>query len=210
MTVDADPTRAAAGPTPAPDAPARRRLDPDTRRSEILAAAVRIYAERPYADVATGELAAAAGVARGLLNHYFGTKRALYIEALRVLLTIPEQTAADLPGESSSARAGAAVDWFLATVEARRGLWLAVGLGSGGEPDVVAVVEDTDEVAVARLLRALRPGHRAAGDAPRARAFFGLVRAASREWLVRGSLDRDGVRDLLVTTLLALFPEEDP
>ena len=41
-------------------------------------------------------------------------------------------------------RAGAAVDWFLATVEARRELWLRVGMGVAGEPDVEAVVADTD------------------------------------------------------------------
>ena len=70
-----------------------RRLDPDARRAEILEAALRLYAERPYAEVSTSELAREAGVARGLLNHYFGTKRELYLEALRTLLTIPEAAA---------------------------------------------------------------------------------------------------------------------
>jgi AcrR family transcriptional regulator len=198
----------------APESAARRRLEPDARRAEILDAALRLYAERPYADVSTTELAREAGVARGLLNHYFGTKRGLYLTVLRHLLTIPEEAAADLPGHTRAERAGAAVDWFLDTVAARRGLWLSVGVGgAGGDPEVDAVVEEADETAADRVIAALLPGRDPHDEALRARvrAYFGLVRAASREWLVRGSLDRDGVRDLLVTALVALLPApEDP
>ncbi|NMO92425.1 TetR/AcrR family transcriptional regulator [Actinomycetospora sp. TBRC 11914] len=207
--------------------PPGRRLEPDARRAEILDAALRIYADRPYADVSTSELAREAGVARGLLNHYFGTKRELYLTALRILLTIPEEAAADLPGHTRTERVGAAVDWFLDTVAARRGLWLTVGVGgvgvggvgvagAGGDPEVDRVVEDADETAADRVITALVPGHDPAADPAadvvlraRVRAYFGLVRAASREWLVRGSLDRAGVRDLLVTTLVALLPSPE-
>ncbi|MDL5159257.1 TetR/AcrR family transcriptional regulator [Actinomycetospora termitidis] len=186
---------------------ARRRLDPDARRTEILDAALRIYAERPYADVSTTDLAREAGVARALLNHYFGTKRALYLEALRELLTIPEQAAADLPGRGREERAAAAVEWFLDSVEDRRTLWLSVGLGLSGDAEIDAVVEDADETAVDRVLTALELDP---GDEPlraRVRAFFGMVRAASREWLVRGSLDRPAVRKLLTTTLVTILED---
>jgi AcrR family transcriptional regulator len=186
---------------------ARRRLDPDARRTEILDAALRLYAERPYGEVSTTELAREAGVARALLNHYFGTKRALYLEALRELLTIPEQAATDLAGQRPDDRAGAAVDWFLDTVEDRRSLWLSVGIGLSGDPEVDAVVEDADETAVDRVLTALG---RDACDEPlraRVRAFFGMVRAASREWLVRGSLDRPAVRKLLTTAFVTVLED---
>lgn len=186
---------------------ARRRLDPDARRTEILDAALRLYAERPYAEVSTTDLAREAGVARALLNHYFGTKRALYLEALRELLTIPEQAAADLAGHRREDRAAAAVDWFLDTVSERRTLWLSVGIGLSGDAEVDAVVEDSDETAVDRVLTAL---DRDPGDEPlraRVRAFFGMVRAASREWLVRGSLDRSAVRKLLTTALVTILED---
>ena len=45
-------------------APRRRRLEPDERREQILACAVHLFGERPYAAVSTTELAARAGVAR--------------------------------------------------------------------------------------------------------------------------------------------------
>ncbi|WP_433803188.1 TetR/AcrR family transcriptional regulator [Actinomycetospora sp. CA-084318] len=186
---------------------ARRRLDPDARRTEILDAALRLYAERPYGEVSTTDLAREAGVARALLNHYFGTKRALYLEALRELLTIPEQAAADLAGHRREDRAAAAVDWFLDTVEDRRTLWLSVGIGLSGDAEVDAVVEDSDETAVDRVLTALDLDPCDEPLRARVRAFFGMVRAASREWLVRGSLDRSAVRKLLTTALVTILED---
>lgn len=62
------------------------RLDPRHRREQILDVARRHFAERHYDAVSTAELAADAGVNRGLVYHYFGTKRELYLEVLKTTL----------------------------------------------------------------------------------------------------------------------------
>ena len=70
---------------------------------------------------------------------------------------------------------------------------------------VDAILAEADEIAADRVLAALAPD---APDDPyraRVRSFFGLVRSASREWLVRGTLDRAGTRALLVDVLLAVL-----
>ena len=51
-------------------------------RERIVAAAVKIFSETTYDDVAVGDIAKAAGVAHGLLFHYFGSKRGIYLEAM--------------------------------------------------------------------------------------------------------------------------------
>src|SRR3982751_2655143 len=79
------------------DAGARRRLEPDARRAQILSVAVRLFGERGWADVSTTDVAREAGVARGLVNHYFGTKKDLYLEVIRVMLTVPPGALAGLP-----------------------------------------------------------------------------------------------------------------
>lgn len=61
---------------------ARARQAAETRE-RIVAAAVRIFSDTTYDDVAVGDIAKAAGVAHGLLFHYFGSKRGLYLEAMR-------------------------------------------------------------------------------------------------------------------------------
>ena len=79
------------------DAPARRRLDPDERRAQILGRAIEMFGERPYAAVSTAELAQRAGVARGLINHYFGNKRDLYLAVVRRMVTLPKPDNMVLP-----------------------------------------------------------------------------------------------------------------
>lgn len=186
-----------------------RRLGPDVRRGQILDAALRAFGERPYTAVSTVELARELGVTRGLINHYFGSKRALYLEVVRRLATIPAEAVRDLPSGPPDVRAGAAVDWFLDAVARHRGLWLAVGTGAGGDAEVDAVLAEADEIATDRVVGALvAPG----ADSPlvraRIRSFFGLVRSASREWLVRGALDRAQTRALLVAVLLTVLDEQ--
>ncbi|WP_287931940.1 helix-turn-helix domain-containing protein, partial [Arthrobacter sp.] len=65
------------GPGVEPAEQRRQRLSPDERREQIFACAQRLFAQRPYEDVSATDIASAAGVARGLVNHYFGNKRGL-------------------------------------------------------------------------------------------------------------------------------------
>ena len=189
-----------------------RRLEPDARREEILDGALRLFSDHPYAAVSTTDIAGEAGVARGLINHYFGTKRGLYLEVVRRLTLIPEMAVDELPPGTLGQRAGAAVDWFLDAVARHRGLWLAVGTGASGDPDVDAILAEADEIAADRVLAALVPGgHGSELIRARIRSFFGLVRSASREWLVRGTMDRARTRELLVAVLLTVLdPGESP
>ncbi|MDV3206547.1 MAG: TetR family transcriptional regulator [Rhodococcus ruber] len=53
----------------------RRRLDPEQRRAQLLDIGARLFAERAYDDVWIEEVAELAGVSRGLMYHYFPTKR---------------------------------------------------------------------------------------------------------------------------------------
>jgi AcrR family transcriptional regulator len=57
-------------------------LEHDERRAQILACARRLFSERHYDAVPTEEIAREAGVARGLLHHYFGTKRELFLSVV--------------------------------------------------------------------------------------------------------------------------------
>ena len=73
-------------------APRWQRLDHDQRRAQILACAGRLFSERNYAAVSTTAIADEAGVARGLLHHYFGTKRELYLEVVHTLMRMPSMS----------------------------------------------------------------------------------------------------------------------
>ncbi|WP_433203295.1 TetR/AcrR family transcriptional regulator [Dactylosporangium sp. CS-047395] len=181
-----------------------RRLEPDQRRAQLLSCAVRLFGRRPYADVSTSDIAAEAGVARGLINHYFGTKRDLYIEAVRGLVTVPPVAVEQLPDGDLRTRVDASVTWFLDVVSRHSTPWLAAV--DAGDPDVRRVLAEADEVAATSILTALglpdTGTHRAV-----MRAYCGLAKATAREWLERGALDRDRAHAVLATTLTTLVGE---
>jgi AcrR family transcriptional regulator len=194
-------------------APRWHRLDHDERRRQILACARRLFSERHYAAVSTTDIARAAGVARGLLHHYFGTKRDLYLEVVRSMMRTPS-TPVPLQqgGQSIEAIIDAGVDRWLTMLERNRGTWLALigGRGLGTDPDVEAILEAAREQAADRLIEALR-SHEASAAPPHLRAliraYSGFAEAASVEWLQRGRLTRAQIHAALVQGFLSIVAD---
>lgn len=50
----------------------------EEKQQRIINAALRIFAQNPYKKANTADIAAAAGISKGLLFHYFGNKQTLY------------------------------------------------------------------------------------------------------------------------------------
>jgi AcrR family transcriptional regulator len=192
--------------------PRWRRLEPDERRAQILACARRLFGERHYDAVSTTELARESGVARGLINHYFGTKRELYLEVVRELMFIPEFAVEQLAHGSIEQRASASIERFLAVIERNRSMWLAtVGTGGyGRDPDVEQILQEADEIAADRMIQTVGLAHITEGrEELRAmiRSFSGMAKTATREWLIRKTLTRDQVQTLLATLLSTIITE---
>ncbi|MET0414852.1 MAG: TetR/AcrR family transcriptional regulator [Actinoplanes sp.] len=194
------------------DAGQRRRLEPDARREQILSVAVHLFAERGYAEVSTTDVARAAGVARGLINHYFGTKKDLYLDVIRVMLTVPARAVADLPDGDLPTRVDAIVTWFLDVVSHHSTSWLAAITAGGmaGDSDVDRVIDEAIDVAADSVLEAVgRSGPSPALHAM-ARSYVGLATSTAREWVQRGVLTRAQVHRLLAATLLAMVDQVFP
>jgi len=195
-------------------APRRTRLERDQRREQILARARRLFSERTYAAVSMEEIAAAAGVARGLLHHYFGTKRELYLEVVRELVRLPPpplpEPGAGLTMEQAVSRS---VDLWLDLVERNSGTWLAaVGAeGFGRDPQLERILDEARELTTDRVIEVLG---RAADPPPELRglirSYGGLAEAAVREWLERRSLTREQVHLMLTDTLMLLADDVLP
>jgi len=213
------PTQPAAAPAPTqPAAPAPRwqRLDHDERRRQILACAKRLFSERNYASVSTSEIAAEAGVARGLLHHYFGTKRDLYLEVVRSLMRTPSNPVPlKTPGHNIEDIIDEGVDRWLTTLERNSGTWLAAigARGVGHDPEVEAILDQAREQAADRLIESLQTYE--AAQAPRElraliRAYSGFAETASVEWLQYRRLTRDQTRIALVQGFLSIVRDVLP
>jgi AcrR family transcriptional regulator len=68
---------------PMPRPVTQRQAQAESTRRLLLEAAVEHFSVRHFDEVAATDITESAGVAQGLLFHYFGNKRGIYLEALR-------------------------------------------------------------------------------------------------------------------------------
>lgn len=189
----------------------RLRLAPEVRREQIIAAAQRLYAEQPYDQVSTAALAREAGVARGLINHYFGDKRELFLEAMRQSVVMPEPELPYFPDLPIADRTRRVVDWILEAATEYGQAWINASGAANlhGESDVQAIVDAADERAARLTLDAIGLPDSAHLRA-RLRTVAPLFKAVCREWLQRQTLTRDEAAALLTSTILIFVDEANP
>ncbi len=95
----------------------RRRLSTEERREQLLAVGARLFSESPYDEVWIEQVAEIAGVSRGLLYHYFPTKRDFFAAVVdRESARMLRMTAA-VPGVPVREQLTANLDTYLAYVE---------------------------------------------------------------------------------------------
>ena len=111
-------------------------------RQRLIAAAVDLFSAHSYDDVAAAGIAKAAGVAHGLLFHYFGNKRGIYLQAIREAVDQLDEAfsfKADLPPSQQLRRALTSNLHYLSR---RRGLALRLVLGGrGADPEAWEIFE---------------------------------------------------------------------
>jgi AcrR family transcriptional regulator len=179
-------------------------MDPDARRDQILRAAARLFRDRPYSEVSISDIAGEAGTARGLLHHYFGSKRELYLEVVRIAARAP--LGSEPPEALGTAQAWTTVvDSFLGAVAHNPTQWLNSVNAGGPEHDdeVGAILDEVREILADQTLVAIGLQDRADDPAVRAfvRAWGGFVQELTLEWVGRGRIDREQVRRTMLATL---------
>jgi AcrR family transcriptional regulator len=189
------------------------RLGPEARRDQILAAARSLFEQGGYDAVSMSDVARAAQVTRGLVHHYFGSKRELYLDVVRSVLSeapaLIAPSGAATPEEMVRRNASATLDYFAANRSMM--LALAPSADPGRDPEVAALADAAREAVVSGVIA----NHFGDVEPPPeaqliVRAFFGLVEAAAREWLVKERASREQVEALLAHGILALMREALP
>ena len=191
--------------------PRRRvRLDNDQRRSQLLALAKRAFSDRAYDDVAIDDIARLATISKGLLYHYFPTKRDLYVATLREISDELVDAIAAVPdGLSPIERVRAGLDAYLDYVTRHSRAFVALMRGGiGSDPEVAAVVENVRTRLFARFLTGSPFASMLAGDARSEiaiRGWIGCVEAASINWCAHPRLSRAELGELLAQILYAIL-----
>lgn len=180
----------------------------DVRREQLLDAGVALFARRSWEEVSIDEIAAACGVSRGLLYHYFRGKRELYVATVeRAVQRLHETIEPDLSLPPTEQLRLGLRRHFEAVEQQADAHALVLGVAPADEELAAIVARDRDRFAE-RVLAGM-PG--AGGHSPlaraTARAWIGAVEAATREWIERGDVTADQLvavlADALVAALLA-------
>ncbi len=192
----------------------RARLSVDERRAQLLDLGRRLFNARPYDAISIDEIAAAAGISKGLLYHYFPSKRHFYVEVVRVGAEHVQRLTAVRPELAPAAQLRESIDSFLTYVEknaAAYGHLLRSGVGT--DPEASAIVEGTRRAMVDQVLRSIgladgRPLVRLV-----IRGWVGFSEGVTLEWADRRDVPRRDVLKLLAIAFentLAVAAATDP
>ena len=145
----------AAKPARARDAEAlrRARLDVSSRRLQLIALGIQAFTEEPYDEVSIDEVARKAGISKGLLYHYFPSKKAFYAATLRAAAAqLLDATATD-PSLPPLERLEAGLDAFLLYAEQHGRAYAALLQGGASvDREVFQILEATRARFQTRLL----------------------------------------------------------
>ncbi len=138
------------------DPPVRRRLSAEERRRQLVSIGLAQIVRTPIQDLALDDIAAEAGISRGLLFHYFPTKTDFYLACIaaagrRMLRTTAPDTS--LPAQE---QVESATRLMIEQIERRRDFYLALVHGHGvADPRVSQVMDSVREGSTDRVVAAL-------------------------------------------------------
>ncbi|MFJ4006110.1 TetR/AcrR family transcriptional regulator [Streptomyces sp. NPDC090023] len=189
---------------------ARRRLSTEERREQLLAVGARLFSESPYDDVWIERVAEIAGVSRGLLYHYFPTKRDFFAAVVERESERMLRMTAAVPGVPVREQLGAGLDAYLGYVEAHAHGFRAFHRADAAGDQAVRRVYQRALAAQERQILAALAAHPEFGpafeSAPQARlavrGWLAFTTAVCLEWLREGEPGRDQVRELCARALL--------
>ncbi|MFF8644183.1 TetR/AcrR family transcriptional regulator [Streptomyces sp. NPDC015345] len=188
----------------------RRRMSTQERREQLLSVGARLFAQKPYDDVWIERVAEIAGVSRGLLYHYFPTKRDFFAAVVQRESERMLRLTAAVPGLPVREQITTGLDAFLGYVESHaQGFRAFHRAEAAGDPLVREVYGDGLAAQERQILAALAADPQATDiirDPPAlrlaVRGWLAFMVAVCLEWLAEPELTREQVRDLCAKALL--------
>ncbi|MFI2433383.1 TetR/AcrR family transcriptional regulator [Streptomyces sp. NPDC018693] len=190
----------------------RRRLSTEERREQLLAVGARLFSESPYDDVWIEQVAEIAGVSRGLLYHYFPTKRDFFAAVVERESERMLRMTAPVPGVPVRAQLAAGLDTYLEYVQAHAHGYRAFhSADAAGDRTVRRVYRRALAVQERQIVEALAadpefgPDVEGRADVRLAvRGWLAFTTAVCLEWLRGAELTREQVRELCARALLGV------
>jgi len=181
----------------------RKRLELPERREQLLKLALLAFSAKSYDEVSIDDLAQSAGVSKGLLYHYFPSKRELYVATVRTAAEQLIQRVLPDPTLSLRDQIARGLDGYLGFVEQNAEAYSSlIQSGIGRDDEVLSIIDGTRVRFVSTMLE--RGGQTMLNPAQQTllRGWVGMVEAASLDWVKRKSMTRAELGKFLLKSLL--------
>ncbi|NLU70200.1 TetR/AcrR family transcriptional regulator [Streptomyces sp. HNM0574] len=184
----------------------RRRMGVEERRQQLIAVALDLFSRRSPSEVSIDDIAAAAGISRPLVYHYFPGKHSLYEAAVRRAADELSRRFVEPAEGPLGARLLRVMGRYFDFVD-EHGPGFSALLRGGtavGSPEADAVVDEVRDAACEQVLRHLEiasPGPRLALVV---RAWVGLAETTALTWLEGRAIPRGELEVQLVHDFMAL------
>jgi AcrR family transcriptional regulator len=176
---------------------------PTDRRERLIALGIRLFSEHAYDELSMDDIAAEAGVVKGVLYYYFGSKRGYYVASVQAAaadLRSQWDVAADDQSPLERVRAG--LDAYLAYADERaEGYRTLMAGGVGSDIEVAGILHGERELVIARVVEAL--GMKKATPTLRIalEGWMSSMEGATLAWLDERGIAREQLRELLLGML---------
>jgi AcrR family transcriptional regulator len=180
----------------------RSRLQVDERRAQLLELGARLFSEHSYDGLSVDDIAKAAGISKGLLYHYFPSKRDFYVETIRAaahqLLEETESASEADPASSPLERARQGVGAYLDYAERHASAFAALLRGGiGSDREVFDIIEGVRHVYVDRFLSKAPIGEPTPFVRTAIRGYIGYAEGVVLDWLEHKDVDKAELQELL-------------
>jgi AcrR family transcriptional regulator len=191
-------------------APKQGRMSTDDRREHLLAVGAQLLGRRPHGKVSIEQIAEAAGVSKGLLYHYFPTKKDFILASLERGQGQLAELLTPVPDLPAAVQIRAGLDRFLIYVEEHEAAYSAIFRSrGGGDREIQAALDQGRQERLEAVVDSLvgwdgvgAPLERTPQLETAVQGWFFFVEGAVLRWLDRRDLEREQLRQLLELALL--------
>jgi AcrR family transcriptional regulator len=174
----------------------------EDRREGLLELGLELFSARAYDDISIEQIARAAGISRGLLYHYFPSKRDFYVECLKTVNRRFRATTAVDPALTPAERLRIGLSRYLDHVAEHCASFEALMRGGiGSDPEVIELLDANRRDVVEQVLAANGAGGDHGTFRIAVRGWTAFVEEAALSWAKAGAADKESLLDVMVAVL---------
>lgn len=185
-----------------------KRLDVAERRRLLLEVGKRVFTEHAYDKMSTDKLARLAGVSKGLLYHYFPSKRDYYVATIREVARQVSDATAPIFGASFHETLQRSLTNFVAYIEENDKLYrMLVRGGIGSDREVNEILHQLRQESCDRLIEHLQVNKATPRLLAAVFGWVGFVEFACLHWVEHRQFEREELIELLMKATAPVIEE---